>query len=1015
MELDSFENNFSSVNSKKSKDPLLLIKNPSKISMQMPKFLRISFILCPIIMFILFIKIIIVKLDKTIFISDNLLFEKIIDDSQIRKPLTEYRKYEVVKFSNGIESVFIHDPEATRSGVSLSVNIEGNYSKAAFYAQKVLISNTGIGQEFERRIKKYFGNYKLTTEEGISSYYYDVENEGLDETLESLIKSIFRSNIINQDISGSQRYYLELDLRFLKNFYTQIDTETLNIFSVELADKVAHNISQAKTTTSFEEIIDLLRTAYFVPENIKFSIISNYSINEMIDIFKRNIQQAKFVLRNKEVENQNNWYANSGKLGKIITYESIRKKNVYNYVAKCISDTDGASLSYYEYLAYVVNDFKNLSLFGRLDSLDYVKNITAEVVKLSINSPNYFIIAIELTDEGLYHLSQISSSVFAFFEQFATYSNYKETYEDLQTIYLQKFKFLTISKYHKYLNKISSGLFHKSYRDILFSSYNIPEFYPSEIEKMISNAKNFENVAIIIETNKKIELFDSDKKPHLVYNNIFFIIEDINVHAMKDLIKEKKNEVQFYFKMKNEYISSTNYLESVEGTKEDRENEINNYTPKNKLNRESIEFYYRLDRTFKVPRIKSYFLFDFFNQKLIEKYYDDVNLLYIDDVQILFFNRIKQKVKFSFNDAFICGNYIDLVFLRNQGFLILIDAYPDMTFRIFREFMYLLLTSYTSRSLLESDFEDITYNNKEEKVIDLIANVHYNQKKIKPMIDIENMSIYNKNIISNYHMYFIGHFNLIGLTYGVVKEEFLNNISEFMIENIRKGEENEHKLTRIKEKSINEFYVNQCIIYRFPFPFWTDNMNYLINIIIIGQRTIKNEIMTDILISIYRSRGFKKTQIDKIYFLDSIFIKVTKTSDLDDHLSFPDVLGDNSMDEIGTLFSDIQNIKVKEFEIIKQTLIKQKKKKDLQLKNKADKAWNIIFERSEYKEEDYNYEKEINSIDKLVFNVFAQEKLGSHLFLSFQFFANPDATIDYESYTNYKFRDLKCLVYSLNN
>lgn len=1013
MELESFENNFSSANSKKNKDSLLLLKNPSKISIQMPKFLRISFIVCSIIMFILFIKIIIVKLDKTIFISKNLLFETIIDDSQIRKPLTDSRKYEIVKFSNGIESVFIHDPEATRSGVSLSVNIEGNYSRAAVFAQKVLISNTGVGQEFERSVKKYFGNYKLTTEEGISNYYYDVENEGLNETLHWLIRTIFRSNILNQDISGNQKYYMEMDLRVLKHFYEQINTDTLNIFSVELADKVAHNISQASTSSSFDEIMELLRTSYFIPENIKFSIISNYSFNEMITIFNDNIKQAKFIPKNKDVEN--NWYANPGKLGKIITYESIRKKNVYNYVTKCISDTNGASLSYYEYLAYIVNDFKNLSLFGQLDSLDYVKNLTAEVVKLSISSPNYFIIAIELTDEGLYHLGQISSSVFAFFEQFATYSNYKDTYEDLKTIYLQKFKFLTISKYHKYLNKISSGLFEKSYRDILFSSYNIPDFTSFEINKIISNAKYFENVAIIIETNKKIELFDSDKKPHLVYNDIFFIIEDINEDAMKDLIEEKKNDVKYYFKNKNEYISSTNYLETVDGTKEERENEINKYIPKNKLNRANVEFYYRLDRTFKVPRIQSYFLFDFFNQKLIEKYYDDANLLYIDDVQILFFNRIKQKIKFSFNEAFICGNYIDLVFLRNQGFLILIDAYPDMTFRIFRELMYLLMTSYTGRSLVESDFDDITYNDKEEKVIDLIANVHHNQKQIKPMIDIEDMSIYNKNIISDYHTYFVSHFNLIALTYGVVKEEFLKNMSEFMLQYMRRSEENDHTLTRIKIKSLNEFFVNQCIIYRYPFPFWTDNLNYLINIIIIGPRTIKNEIMTDILISIYRSKSFKKTQIDKIYYLDTIFIKVTKTSELNDHLSSPDVLGNHSMNEIGSLFSEIQNIKAEDFERIKQTLIKQKKRKDLTLKSKADKAWNMIFERSEYKEDDYNYEKEVNSIDKLIFNVFAQEKLGSHLFLSFQFYANSNAKIDYDSYTNYTLRDLNCLVYSSNN
>ena len=75
----------------------------------------------------------------------------------------------------------------------------------------------------------------------------------------------------------------------------------------------------------------------------------------------------------------------------------------------------------------------------------------------------------------------------------------------------------------------------------------------------------------------------------------------------------------------------------------------------------------------------------------------------------------------------------------------------------------------------------------------------------------------------------------------------------------------------------------------------------------------------------------------------------------------------------------------------------------------------MIFERSEYKEDDYNYEKEVNSIDKLIFNVFAQEKLGSHLFLSFQFYANSNATIDYDSYTNYTLRDLNCLVYSSNN
>ena len=993
MELEEIDkNNFNS----KNKNNYVKLKSFG-IS---KKYVLYLFILSSLL-FLLILKTLSLLFSKTLIYQNKSIFT-LVYDKDIIKPLTDRRTYEIIQLDNDIQCVLISDENATRTGVSLSINVEGYSSDISEFTMHVLINNTQIGQQFKEMLKSYYGTYKISYENDISSYYYDIDCNGFNKTFNQFIQMIFKPNFINDDMEGNQRYYIEMDLSSLKHTYSSVTNDEVNLFSIKLVDQYISNKKEDNISGMLSAITQLIKNYYLNSNNVKLSIISNHSIDEMKEIVYSNVKLIKF--KNDTVKEDKVKYENT-KIGKIFYHEAKRKKNIFNFVAKCYNDTKGNSLSYAEFISYITNDYDNYSLYGVLHRKNLIKHLTSKVIKISHSSPNYFVIALELTDEGLNNIYKISSYVISYINQLNDYANYIETFSDLKTINEQKFKYLTITKYNNYLNKISSKLFTKSYSDILYHAYNIPNYDYSQILKVLSNSVKIENFAIVIEVDR-IDSISNLAKSSMRYQGMKYYIEDINQEELNKLIIEKKfDDEQFIYKSKNPYVSNVDYIEEIEGTKEQIEYETDVNEIKNKLHRFNVDLYYKLDRSFKVPRVQTYFLFNYYFPKEIETFYAENSYNFNSDIQILFFNRIKSKIKMNFVEAELAGNNINLYFIRNKGFILQLSAYVDIAPNLIKEILYSIASKYNYENINDDDFNDITYNNMNEKYIDFLLSVHYNKKEIRPTIVLSEM---NKDVLVNFYKYFINNFEIVSLVYGMAHDELINNISEFLLYYTRNNVH--HQGNKKQKDTVSDFYVNKCILYRYHYSFWNDNKNYMLNTIIIGERTISNELMSDLLIELWQEQFKLYSKVEKIYFNDNIFIRVIKTSDKNEYKMTPDNLGDIAMKEMQAVKERIHKMDSKFLEKEKDKLIKKKRKKELRLKDKAEKAWYQIYEGRDYDQGGYDYGTEMKKIDKMIFNTFVGEKFENHLFLSFQFWADSHRSIAMNTYLMFEMRNLQCEV-----
>ena len=923
--------------------------------------------------------------------------EKILlTNSFIRKPLTDNRIYEIIQLSNGINSVIISDINATRAGIIVGINFEG-YSNLIFKAfQRIIYNNTDEGKNFKYMIKKNFGNTKVYTNKGINYYYFDSESDNFSECILSLYNMLHNINIskISEDI-----------IKEINNLKNNSESENDMFFEViEISDYFFFP-EEENLYLNNNLIKDLYENIYNNPSKISISIISNQTINESKLLL--NLTWSK--LKKKKYNNINNKIMSKYKIldenfRKFIFFKSKVNNDFEHLIFLCDEENFNElnSMSLYNYVAYLLNYHGNETLSYNLRKDKYIENLYVNVNKLSVNSPYYFLISVKLTSKGFNNFTLVIKFIYEYLISLSKYNNYSETFNDYSIINEQKFNFYTINKYWNYLETITQQLFlintkneksitKEQLSNLIYNPFNSGKFNNEKLNKIFNHLINSNNIGYLMSTDEY--LYQNISQTYKNFNNMKIYYYNINISYMREMRKNltKKiieNPEEFKIREKNQYVSKVNFIKTE--YEKEYNYELKGYETILYEKYKNLLIYYKLDKSFSIPRVETYIYFNYYKEEKMS-----------DMLQIVFYNHIKSLIEFNFEDAFQSGNFISIQFLRYEGFIIKISAYFDKIYYIISNLISMIMNKNNFFYVSYLDYKFISYDNQNEKYFDYMRTFSLKKgENTQNVIMIKEIDPLVKPLfLIDYHRKFESNVYTKTLLFGIFDKNNLNlikNVFENKMNNAQKIEEIEKKPNQLNDKINKTFLENKCIIYAYNHTFWNDDKHYLINSIKIGENNILNEIYADILILIWKENFEFESEIEKIYYANYTFIKITKN----DFWKFPHELLEKNIDlEMKKIVSIINDIEKDDFNYYIGKL-KLDLKKVIKTKEKANKSFDYILSFNPLMIEKEKYIEILNTFNLNDFQNNAKKILKNNLMIIFEFYKSGTLT-KFHSQTTY--------------
>ena len=898
-------------------------------------------------------------------------------NTNIIKPLTDHREYEIVKLQNGITCILISDVTASRAGVSLNINVEGYYHDIAEFTQKILIRNTVKGQELKRLITKYYGTLKAFTENGISVYYYDIDNDGLIPSLNTLSDIVFNSTLkddINRSSAGnndikSKAYYVELDLLTLKNTYDKengnVNDDDIQHFPLLLVNNYLYNLTAKWDYHGlFDPLQGIINEIYTDVSKIKLSIISNYTLSDMKRIISASFGNTILKLT-QHVNNKNyttltsDVHHNTLTLNKEFYFRKEQQdKHTYTFISLC---TDKSLLPYYKYLSYILNTNDNDSLIQMLIAKQLAFDIQVEVVQPVLSSPFYFVIHAGINDVSQRNIDEITTYIISFFKQLSYTASFYTTYTDFKRIEQTKFDYITISKYHLYLSHITNALFAcDSYHNVLYVQYNIPQYEYDKVLTCLSDVVKYNNIAIIVGSRTFAkEAYASG----LRYKGVNYYLRNIDKDYMNNLIINKNNneDNKFYFKQHNKYITKhTTIIHVVDDIVTSTYSSDNVNTV---VDNRRITLYYKVDHTFKVPKTHMIMLFKYYDEISMKEYHSELTLTTVQTIQSYMFMYIKRYVLFKLHDAVLCGNDITFTFIRNLGFIIRVNAYSDVLHTIVSDILsYVTYLASTSPNV--NDIRHIINNNNNvndsDNVNDVVNDIINAYINIKVKSNIQPIHIHNGNddtlcdMVVNafkpYMRFVLYNLHISTLLYGNVSQKDAIDIKVL--------------LERYNSNSNSNVNINPSPFYAYVNRYnsnWERSVNVtmlvengfidesvstnIIGVRYISERELMNELMVDIMVEHWNEYSVNKAKLDKVIYDKLIFVVGCAPKVKQGGI----IRGIVFKMEMGLYITELNEMKLQDaFDISKRKVAYIYKRKALSLQHKAERTWFKLYTGNSY-------------------------------------------------------------------
>ncbi|TRY55891.1 hypothetical protein DNTS_029134 [Danionella cerebrum] len=424
----------------------------------------------------------------------------------IRSP-EDKREYRGLEFTNGLKAILISDPTTDKSSAALDVQIVEDICACLFIYISILIGSlsdpeniSGLAHfcehmlflgtekypkenEYSQFLSEHAGSSNAFTSGEHTNYYFDVSHEHLQGALDRAQTFRFAQFFLCPlfDESCKDREVNAVDSEHEKNLMN----DAWRLFQLEKATgNPKHPFSKFGTgnkltleTRPSQQGIDIRKellkfhSTYYSSNLMALCVLGRETLDDLT---------AMVVKLFGEVENKS-----VPQFYKVVPIKDIRNL----YVTFPIPDLQ----KYYKsnpghYLGHLIGHEGPGSLLSELKAKGWVNTLVGGQ-KEGARGFMFFIINVDLTEEGLLHVEDIIFHMFQYIQKLRTEGPQEWVFQECKDLNTVAFRFKDKERPRGYTSKVAGLLHYYPLEEVLAAEYLLEEFRPDLIEMVLDKLR----------------------------------------------------------------------------------------------------------------------------------------------------------------------------------------------------------------------------------------------------------------------------------------------------------------------------------------------------------------------------------------------------------------------------------------------------------------------------------------------------------------------------------------------
>lgn len=431
-----------------------------------------------------------------------------IEDHIVKSP-EDKREYRGLELANGIKVLLISDPTTDKSSAALDVHIGSlsdppNIPGLSHFCEHMLFLGTKKypkENEYSQFLSEHAGSSNAFTSGEHTNYYFDVSHEHLEGALDRFAQ-FFLCPLF--DASCKDREVNAVDSEHEKN----VMNDAWRLFQLEKATgNPKHPFSKFGTGNKYtletrpnQEGIDVreellkFHSTYYSSNLMAICVLGRESLDDLTNLVvklfseveNKNVPLPEFPEHPFQEEHLKQLY-------KIVPIKDIRNL----YVTFPIPDLQ----QYYKsnpghYLGHLIGHEGPGSLLSELKSKGWVNTLVGGQ-KEGARGFMFFIINVDLTEEGLLHVEDIILHMFQYIQKLRAEGPQEWVFQECKDLNAVAFRFKDKERPRGYTSKIAGKLHYYPLNGVLTAEYLLEEFRPDLIDMVLDKLRP-ENVRVAI-------------------------------------------------------------------------------------------------------------------------------------------------------------------------------------------------------------------------------------------------------------------------------------------------------------------------------------------------------------------------------------------------------------------------------------------------------------------------------------------------------------------------------------
>ncbi|XP_067276926.1 insulin-degrading enzyme isoform X2 [Pseudorasbora parva] len=426
----------------------------------------------------------------------------------IRSP-EDKREYRGLEFTNGLKAILISDPTTDKSSAALDVHIgslsdPGNISGLAHFCEHMLFLGTEKypkENEYSQFLSEHAGSSNAFTSGEHTNYYFDVSHEHLQGALDRFAQ-FFLCPLFDE--SCKDREVNAVDSEHEKNLMN----DAWRLFQLEKATgNPKHPFSKFGTgnkltleTRPSQQGVDIreellkFHSTFYSSNLMGLCVLGRETLDDLTsmvvklfgEVENKNVPIPEFPTHPFQEEHLRQFY-------KVVPIKDIRNL----YVTFPIPDLQ----KYYKsnpghYLGHLIGHEGPGSLLSELKAKGWVNTLVGGQ-KEGARGFMFFIINVDLTEEGLLHVEDIIFHMFQYIQKLRTEGPQEWVFQECKDLNTVAFRFKDKERPRGYTSKVAGLLHYYPLEEILAAEYLLEEFRPDLIEMVLDKLRP-ENVRVAV-------------------------------------------------------------------------------------------------------------------------------------------------------------------------------------------------------------------------------------------------------------------------------------------------------------------------------------------------------------------------------------------------------------------------------------------------------------------------------------------------------------------------------------